>query len=93
MSVYAEAAELIRKDGWAQGWFYRPGRGHCVFGAIQAVTNGNPDQRSPRSDALVGRLEDVIGCGLGIEEWNDEPGRTVEDVINLLEQVDRQESK
>lgn len=82
--VLLDAADLIEEKGWIQGANWRPGLGYCVFGAINKVTQND----LAFSDA-VGRVLTEIGrlnqpwTG-GIARWNDEPGRTKDEVLAAL---------
>ena len=74
-----DAADLIEKKGWIQGANWRPGRGFCVFGAIDRVAKND----GPAFNDAVKRVYSLIE-GHGIAKWNDEPGRTKEEVLAML---------
>lgn len=78
----AKAAQYIRDHGWFQGNYYGPDGCVCVLGAIRAAT-GQDD-----SCALV-KLA-AIRAGVSrydLDTWNDEKGRTKEEVLNLLDGI------
>lgn len=99
--VAARAAEIIRTNGWYQGFYVdnlREDRKDvrecpvCLAGAINIA-----DGRDPRDEGLFGdsigafaairrRIERLTNACL-IAEWNDDPSRTADEVIAVLEQV------
>lgn len=80
--VLLKAAEHIERYGWLQGARGKTGQPCCAVGAINAV--GGCD-RSSRDDAIE-TLKRNIGLArpFAIQNWNDAPGRTKEDVIAAL---------
>jgi hypothetical protein len=86
------AAERLRVLGWQQGTYGdKCGGGMCIAGAIGSVVGHRPEW--PRG-VIGGQVMDRIGRLLledhvdaDIVEWNDAPGRTVDEVIALLERV------
>ena len=83
------AAEVLERGGWTQGRYYRPETGcRCAIGAIVAVLGGHdteftiPDEAQPRWRAVEGALEAHLNHFIDI--WNDEPGRTADEVIAAL---------
>ena len=90
--VLRAAAKIIRKHGWHQGNYVNELTGQvCLFGAINAAVTGDPNNESPYANRATnaGRLfEDRLkGLGLGEDgiDFNDAPGRKVEDVLAILE--------
>ena len=73
------AADYIEEHGWCQT-VLRDGERVCVIGAIRAVHKGR--SLEPR-DPVYGLLRERIGPD-NIVAWNDDPGRTVEDVLAAL---------
>jgi hypothetical protein len=82
------AAEVLRRDGWTQEVFCDPSTGsRCAQGALDAVyapreRDGSYDESA--EDAAYAQVCAVIGTNRLIS-WNDEPGRTAEEVIAALE--------
>lgn len=75
-TVLREARELLVRDGWCQGE-YRAGNGRlCLVGAVFSAT--------PYPASALGRLEAIQSGALG---WNDAPGRTVDEVLALLDRA------
>lgn len=85
--------EQLRRDGWIQGaMFNRPAM--CLVGALDYVTRCEGDQsQCAYGDArtafkachgIASIAEEVSD---GIPEWNDFPGRTIEDVTNAMEKA------
>ena len=89
------AAALVR-TGWTQGTEARDEEGRpvyatdpaavcwCATGAIRRVASvigaGLPDY-----DVILAAANAVATCGMGIVAWNDEPGRTQDDVAAALD--------
>jgi len=89
----SEVLRLMRakiESGWTQRWFARTASGYgvsglfngatswCLVGALQVATNN----RTPES---IGYVNELIGnpwCS-----WNDDPSRTKEDVLAMLDQA------
>jgi hypothetical protein len=96
VEILEEGLRLIaRNRHWTQGKFMRPlnwGRGaaFCMNGAINMASSGSPmgagqrvemavvEARRALSEAIGGP---GVGSALNIERWNDEPGRTHEEVV------------
>ena len=83
--VLRKAAELIRRDGWAVGRLYREDGARCILGAIDAASRHGPIQMF--TDASVLARSRIPGAPF-LDDWNDAPGRTVEEVLAVLEGVD-----
>ncbi len=82
------AADVLERDGWAQGGLASCGR--CAIEAVWQVT-GSIGQRP--QDA-VETLRAVIPAPSSIILWNDKPGRTADEVITALRAAaDRAESQ
>lgn len=81
-----EAAEYLRSHGWESGLWRCLIRGSvCMMGAVSKVTEEDFSRSStPYHEAYL-RLSSYAGrCAVA---WNDQPGRTVEQVIDLLERA------
>ena len=97
--VCDEAADIIGANGWLQGepWpgslHYRPGMPVCEMGAL-AVALGDRCWRRLPGDVIReadprGTLATVAGAvehhlGFPLTIWNDAPGRTEGEVVELL---------
>jgi hypothetical protein len=87
--VYEEAAEYLEEYGWIKGDMGQHGGPRCLTGAIESV-NGMGSNRELAF--IVSALElgacfmpDCDGsCGSPVVAWNDDPGRTADEVINTL---------
>lgn len=83
MNLWRETATLIRTHGWTQGVLVN-GRGEfCILGALIS----NP--QSYYSVSLSPIFEE-IGV-LSLSTWNDTPGRTVEEVLAVLDRLAERE--
>lgn len=72
------AAAVIRERGWIQGRV-RDDQGRvCLLGGLSVAG---------ASSATFKAVEVAIGGGRSIASWNDDPDRTVADVLSLLEFV------
>lgn len=88
-----KAWELLSKPGaWTQGYFARNSNEEmrnsrdedaccwCAMGGISRCYSG------PEWASAVNRLSDAVGGH--IPKWNDTPGRTQEEVVALLKELD-----
>jgi len=95
--VLRASAQVLRERGWCQGWYVDgdgstdvdTGGAVCLFGALNLVFYGTPfppeeGDQDPRSATLEAALAIVADEG-DVAEWNDEPGRTVEEVLAAIE--------
>lgn len=84
--ILLEAANAIRTYGWVQNAFGDTERGFCAAGAIEfaVLSRGRTDFADRRNSAAV-RLSRTIPHFFRVPNWNDEPGRTKEQVIAALE--------
>lgn len=77
---YLAAADLLERGGWCQGRGRGPGGSKCLVMALVYATIKDADY--PKAiEALESRL------GKRPADWNDEPGRTKEEVIALLREA------
>lgn len=84
--VCAKAAELIREHGWVQGRFGDKRSGYCLDGALNLAYSGHP--RSCNTPIGVRKLVGGI-IGRNHVRWNDDPLRTVEEVLAVLDEASR----
>jgi hypothetical protein len=100
MSVtkYDKAWKLIEATGWCQGESAKDDRGRsiyarhpqacsfCLMGAIDLVYDvGNYSKAFIKVLEAVNKLEQKRTY---VSEWNDDPERTKEEVVNLLKGLD-----
>lgn len=90
-----KAADIIAANGWVQGRLWpgarddvdleaseeewRPGLPVCAYGAMWAARGGD--------DSLILSAIDAMGLGGSLATWNDQPGRTADDVIERFRQT------
>lgn len=90
------AADLLQKDGWIQE-DYISSHGRCTLGAIfQMQDDARIGEAMRDSDGIAaeaflskylldaGAVKHPIFTGTHIPSWNDEPGRTGEEVVETL---------
>ena len=89
--VLSRAADAIEEHGWTQGNSGNTQIGFCISGAMMHV--GFSFHALDRAyDILCDRLG-VLGCHptltrrIMIPKWNDEPGRTKEQVVTMLREL------
>ena len=83
------AANYIREHGWIQDRIeeYSGGR-VCMLGSLIAVT-GQWGDRADTADEKLKLYHRGIRARCSVEDWNDDPRRTKDQVIRALEQVAR----
>lgn len=83
-----KAIEVLERDGWCQGFLTNSQGQHCLLGAMnQAHYNdevGDFHQFYELRQAVSAHIYNGTGDASSITLWNDTPGRTREDVIELL---------
>lgn len=94
-----KAIAVIKERGWYQGYYYDQegdgGGGVCILGAIGVACAGNPEAWWNPSvgnelEPLAALVRDELGLDAGyvlLHDWNDDPGRTEEDVILALKKA------
>lgn len=87
-----DAIRLLRTDGWCQGRFFSNEGGkrrRCASYAIECVAKGvsstDPDVLGKAMSPWVA-MESVVGS---IPRWNDQPGRTVDEVLAMMREARR----
>lgn len=78
--VLTDASAILRTDGWTQGSFGRRTGPHCLFGAVDIATGDD----SGLYVLVAGVVSDVIGTENRLD-WNDAPGRTIDEVLWAIE--------
>ena len=87
----AEARKLIAQ-GWTQGEYKRVVNGvecWCISGAMgQAAPGYKPRDLAFAALFLSLRVDDFyLSSSTNLIEWNDAPGRTQEDVLDLIDRA------
>lgn len=91
--VLTRAADVIDERGWCQGEAWAPGGQVCAHGAIWealGIDRIDYDQGElttgarPVFGAACDAIRRHIGPGRSVTGWNDEPGRTKDDVTAAL---------
>ena len=93
--VLRKAADEIRRRGWHQGangsnFGDKPNCSVCAVGAIRATLSGGDP-----FDSVDFRLESALGDAVAVaasasdslHRWNDDPERTVEEVLDAFEKA------
>lgn len=80
--VLRKAAEYLETHGWMQGDYGVPGGPSCLLGAMRKTTRAT----TPDYDIAYWAIRKSVGGRLPVE-WNDQPGRTAEEVIAKLREV------
>lgn len=86
MTSFQIIANYIREHGWCQGEFHSPDGKACLAGAIEITGFGGKTYREVLEK--INKTPHPNNCPHGyscISDWNDVPGRTVEEVLALLE--------
>lgn len=98
--LYNKAADIIKK-GWTQNAFARNEEGFsvtpdgkdatswCLTGALWLVVRGNKNPKEYYGDVplTVHNLIKNLGLRESAGVWNDDPNRTKEEVIELLQKA------
>ena len=96
--ILLAAADVIQQRGlYKGGWYFDPSRYQsearvCTIGAISVAKEGLPqaDVRYRRKrDPIIKRIMRVLGPNTSILDWNDEDGRTQDEVIQMLHDAAR----
>lgn len=90
------AKAVLLANGWHQGGFYdreqhldkgvpREACRVCLWGAVNVAAMGNPASKDDVPWAVILFLDKVLGERT--EGWSDTPGRTVDEVLALLDRA------
>lgn len=86
-----ETQKLIEDEGWIQGEFHKEGVGYCLEGAMRKACTFDIDKSNSTPflevRRVVGKTLMVNGYRYGPINWNDEPYRTKEEVISLIQKT------
>lgn len=81
------AASYIREHGWIQDWMEMDATGEvCIMGSLIAVTGEWGERVDMAGEKLILHHRG-IRARCSVEDWNDDPRRTKDQVIRALEQV------
>lgn len=91
--IIDDIADRIERDGWVQGFLHEDGH-HCTLGAINVVLADQQRSRSLEHQITkaildtINQREDVLADQpdgwTSIPAWNDEYGRTQQQVLDTL---------
>jgi hypothetical protein len=99
---YRRAIEYLDEHGWCQGHYFDHSAGTaalslgetppaCVVGSLIATQQLTLSQPADYTSGMLARLlefsADEQQAGWTVTDWNDAPGRSVEDVKLLLKQA------
>lgn len=98
VEILRGARGVLERNGWTQEWFFKEVPGVpaaecpvCLRGALNLAAGGalaHPVTPAACGDALMAVNDALPEYWRGlIAGWNDEPGRTAEDVFALLDQA------
>jgi hypothetical protein len=79
-AILVEARQYLIDHGWIQGRLYAASGAVCALGATFFACPTNPYQRETAQDCLSMICKDI-------GRWNDEPGRTIENVLALFDEA------
>ena len=82
-TVCSKAADVLREQGWGQRAFRPPGGGYCVLGALNVAAGLVYDD--PGGLYELPFLAEMPDAHLLLARWNDETGRTQDEVLEALE--------
>lgn len=94
IQLLQETREFLKKFGWYQGRFTGPNNSRCLIGAVAGAAGdrGDYDVTEPVNNELRKEIERTGYAGdrrgdISVAKWNDEPGRTVEEVYGLIDRT------
>ncbi len=85
-----EAADLLEREGWCQGMLHDDYGRHCTVGAINRISKMNDALEAIRKLAFSvygGGVCWSSECSGHLVCWNDQPGRTADEVIERMRSV------
>lgn len=87
-----KAADEIRRRGWRQEDFGSYEVDHkncpvCAWGAVNIVVNGDPWSADLDTETIIDWMATKLELGASVPAWNDEIGRTVEEVLDAFERA------
>jgi hypothetical protein len=85
--ICIRAAEIVR-ERWCQHQAGDTGQARCLAGALHEAAELDPFVESERYREAYLKVACIVGGG-SPELWNDEPGRSAEEVADALERAAR----
>ncbi len=85
--VLRQAAHLIRANGWCQNDWTAEDGAMCLMTAIRVASAGNDSLAASAEMLVLERIRIQFGTGYrsqAVPYWNDQPGRTEDQVLSLL---------
>jgi hypothetical protein len=80
--ILLDAADYIERHGWCQNVYANEFGNVCVMGALLHFVQW-PDYPEGRAKEIMPRLTKYLGV-TRVDNWNDAPGRTKEEVVAAL---------
>jgi hypothetical protein len=77
---------IIREHGWTQNELGDETIGYCILGAGYRHIIVNEHDGNPARITRILRVLDKT-AGMDIDAWNDVPGRTQQEVLDLLDRA------
>ena len=99
--ILSSAADLIEDTGWTQGAFCRNARGkacrmgskdavsYCLIGAVSTLVDNEDDERAQSICGTAFALLKTVTGVISLDNWNDDPNRTKDDVLHALRMASR----
>lgn len=94
--IFREAKCVLFEDGWVQGSYGGGTEGRCIRGAISAVADRF--EIHERTGAIPASCHEILITALGLDgidtclpglAFNDAPGRTFDEVIEVLDRAEK----
>jgi hypothetical protein len=82
--VLIKARDYLVEHGWCQGAMENRSGQVCIFGAVYIVGEFNSSV-DPTFSRVMFALKNITKDSA--QRWNDEPGRTQEEVVSLFDQA------
>jgi hypothetical protein len=80
-----DAATYIENHGWHQGSYFDRQERACIFGAFAVLADKHPLKYGGVPKKAEVELEALLGMAVSV--WNDQPGRTMEEVVGMLRKI------
>lgn len=80
-AIIEAGVEAIEKHGWVQQWAGNERVGFCAIGSLDGRRYGVLNMACKALDRVARERQ---GFPFGVIDYNDEPGRTKEEVIDLM---------
>lgn len=91
LKLLSRTKQVLQDDGWCQGMATSPSGRHCLMGALNEASEQL--DMDPRELWIVEETIDKAiltktrktNLDMWISKWNDASGRTVDDVLKILD--------